>query len=102
MDDLYQTPNFERREFLVKEVRALRKELATTKTSGRMQQLEQYAVEALTAHEHHLKSKTDQAKRDKAVADEAVANEVPAEKASADEVPLMRPQPMKSPLIKGS
>jgi hypothetical protein len=67
------------RKVLVKEVRSLRKELATTKTSGRMQQLERYVVEALTAHEHHLKSKTDQAKRDKVTADEAVANEVPAD-----------------------
>jgi hypothetical protein len=73
------------RRVLVKEVRSLRKELTTPKTSGRMQQLEQYVAEALTAHEQHLKSKTDQAKTDKAVADEAVANEVPAEKASANE-----------------
>jgi hypothetical protein len=74
------------RRVLVKEVRSLRKELATTKTTGRMQQLEQYVVEALTAHEQHLKSKMDQTKRDKAIAAEAVANEVPADKASANEV----------------
>jgi hypothetical protein len=69
------------RRVLVKEVRSLRKELATTKTSGRTKQLEQYVVEALTAHEHHLKSKTEQAKRDK-----AIANEVPTDKGTEESI----------------
>lgn len=75
------------RKVLVKEVRSLRKELETSKTRGMMEQLERYVTGALTAHEHYLKSKTEQAKRDKAAADEAVANEVPAVKATANEFP---------------
>jgi hypothetical protein len=74
------------RRVLVKEVRSLRKELETSKTRGMMEQLERYVAGALTVHEHHLKSKTEQAKRDKAAADEAVTNEVLADKASVNEV----------------
>jgi hypothetical protein len=69
------------RRLLVKEVRSLRKELAATKQRGMMQQLERYVVGALTVHEQHLKSKSDQAKREKVAAAELAAAELAAAEA---------------------
>jgi len=60
------------RRLLVKEVRSLRKELASTKEKGMMEQLERYIVGALSMHEQLLKVKANGAKAGRVAADDVL------------------------------